>query len=266
MLIERKQYGATVEPESGNTGVVEALVSVFGNTDNANEVMIPGAFKASLERRKPKGVWAHKWDTPIAKTLEAREVGPGEKSSNGGLYIKGQFNLETQAGREAYSNIKFGIIDEFSIGYRVLREAFPNDMGTRELHEVELFEWSPVLVGMNPATELLSVKAPASGDSINPTNERATFAYQADFVRDAIKAFANRAKVLQELRAKEGRVISEANRERIRACIQAIQSLQPIAADLEGLLALSEPPQAKAPEGEVRAIYAEYLKTMGKYL
>ena len=61
MELERKQFAANVQP--GDAGEITALVSVFGNVDHANERVMPGAFKGSLERRTPKGVWAHDWYT-----------------------------------------------------------------------------------------------------------------------------------------------------------------------------------------------------------
>ena len=121
------------------------------------------SFQKSIERKLPKGVWAHDWKQPIAKTLEAKELAPGDPSlpsdlkTLGGCYIKGQFNLDTQRGREAYSDIKFGIVDEFSIGYSVLRESKDKDTGARELLEGDWKEWSPVLVGMNDRTELIEM-------------------------------------------------------------------------------------------------------------
>ena len=154
MELEHKSYKARVE-SAGEAGEITALVSVFGNVDRAKEVVRPGAFAASLSRRMPKGVWAHDWSKPIAKTLEARETPEG-------LVIRGQFNLDTQSGREAYSNIKFGIIDEFSIGYKIVKESRDSEKGTRNLDELELFEWSPVLVGMNEDTRLLSIKNAAN--------------------------------------------------------------------------------------------------------
>ena len=263
--IERKSFGATVSSEA--EGIIEAIVSVFGNTDKANEVVMPGAFAASLARKLPKGVWAHNWSTPVSKTLEAREVAAGEHNAKSpGLYIKAAFNLDTQRGREAYSDIKFGIIDEFSIGYRVVKEQINNENDTRELIELELFEWSPVLVGMNPSTELLSIKGPAMlanpAYPVDPATEPATFAYQADYVQATISAFIARGKTLHAFRAKEGRVISTANRGRISACVEAIRGMQGLADDLEALLIISEPGPAKATEAEVRAVYAEYLRTV----
>lgn len=151
---ERKILSARIElvesKSEGDQGIIEAYVSMFGNVDLGGDKIVQGAFSESLMKKLPKGVWMHEWETPIAKTLEAREDAKG-------LYIKGQFNLETQRGREAYSDIKFGIIDEFSIGYRVLDYEYEED-GTRVLKKIKLYEWSPVLAGMNPDTELLTVK------------------------------------------------------------------------------------------------------------
>jgi HK97 family phage prohead protease len=160
--IERKSF--TTQTEARDEGIVEAIVSVFSNVDRQQECIRPGFFKESLARKLPKGVWSHQWDMPIAKTLEARELEPGDSllpppiAHLGGLFVKGQFNLETTAGREVFSNIKFGIIDEFSIGYEVTEDALDKKSGVRELISGTLFEWSPVLVGANPETQLLSVK------------------------------------------------------------------------------------------------------------
>lgn len=132
-------------------GVIEAYVSIFGNVDAYGEIVEKGAFEESLKKKLPKGVWAHNWEMPVSKTLEGIE---DEK----GLYIKGQFNLETQRGREAYSDVKFGIADEFSIGYFVQKDEIDKE-GVRHLMKIRLVEWSIVLAGANPDTELIDVKS-----------------------------------------------------------------------------------------------------------
>ena len=134
--------------------------------------LLPGFFAKSLAAKAPKGVWMHDWSLPVAKTLEARELPPGDPklptglTALGGLYVKGQFNLETQRGREAFSDIKHGLIDEYSIGYEVTADRKTTD-GVRELIEGTLYEWSPVLVGANRATTTLAVKdgKPATADT-----------------------------------------------------------------------------------------------------
>ena len=256
MDIERKNFGATVKTDVPD-GTIEAVVAVFDNTDRASEIIRFGAFADSLAKGLPKGTWAHDWTQPIAKTLAARELAPGDpllpaaNSELGGLYVKGQFNLETQAGREAYSNIKFGIIDQFSIGYRVVKDSFDTKTDVRELHQVELFEWSPVLVGMNPATSLLSIK----GQDASPAMRLAD---HSEAVLATCKEFALRITSLRELRAKEGRVISAANRARIEACMG---SMGAVMKDLEALMMMADPP-AKADQVEVRRLHAEILRTL----
>jgi len=149
MKIERKSFDIETKAE-GDTGVIEAIVSVFNNVDSYGDRVKYGFFDESLKTKLPKGVWAHDWKTPVAKTLEARELMPGdallpEKLKDlGGLYIKGQFNMNTQRGRETYSDIKEGIIDEFSIGYSVTEEGYSPD-GAREL--VSEPTWSVLLRG-----------------------------------------------------------------------------------------------------------------------
>lgn len=140
----------------GDQGIIEAYVSVFGNVDLVGDIIEKGAFAESLLKKLPKGVWSHNWDKPVAKTLEARE-------DDFGLYIKAQFNLETQRGKEAFSDIKFGLIDEFSIGFNVLDDEWRED-GVRIIKKARLYEWSPVLVGANPDTKPLSVKSAEGQD------------------------------------------------------------------------------------------------------
>lgn len=141
--------------EDQEKGLLHAVVSVFGNTDSDGDIIVKGAFKSSIEKAKkrgkyPSGVWHHNWDQPVAKTLDMWE---GED----GLHIKAKFNLDTQIGRETYSNIKEEIIDEYSFGFRTI-QADRKDDGRRYISDLEMKEWSPVLWGANPATQTIAIK------------------------------------------------------------------------------------------------------------
>jgi len=149
--MQYKSLTVSIKATDDEKGIVEAIVSCFGNVDSYGEIVDKGAFVESLQRKFPKGVWMHDWTIPVSKTLEAKET-------DAGLYIKGQFNLDTQRGREAYSDLKFGTVDEFSIGYSV-EEDYLGEDGFRHLKRLKLYEWSPVLVGANPATQVLGVKS-----------------------------------------------------------------------------------------------------------
>jgi len=132
----------------------------------------------------PKGVWMHDWKTPVAKTLVAEELLagdsrlPSELTSLGGAYVKAQFNLETQRGREAFSDIKFGLVDEYSIGYKVLEDRWETKSGgkaVRHLLKGRWFEWSPVLVGMNDRTATVAVKADGEPEPLKLSDEVISF-------------------------------------------------------------------------------------------
>lgn len=145
-----KTLRVSIKAAEEGEGIVEAIVSVFGNVDSYGDIIEKGAFLESLNFKYPKGVWMHDWSQPIAKTVEAKELDEG-------LYIKGKLILDVQKAKEAYALIKEGVIDEFSIGYTVLEDEYDLD-GYRHLKKIRLYEWSPVLVGANPKTRVIDVK------------------------------------------------------------------------------------------------------------
>lgn len=148
-------------------GIVETIVSVTGIVDNVKDIIETGAYEKSLNTRTPKGIWSHAWDTPVARTLDVKELAPGSDelpdklpngnpwpSEAGALKVKAQFNLETQRGRDAYSDVVFfGDTQEWSIGYQVPVGGATVDSktGQRRIHTLELYEYSPVLFGAMPA-------------------------------------------------------------------------------------------------------------------
>ena len=163
-------------------GIVECFVAGIGNKDSVGDVCATGAFTKSLLRRKPRVVWGHNWNDPIGKVLDIYEVPASDSrlpmkmkmAGIGGLYAKVQFNLQSEKGREAFANVAFfGEEQEWSIGYKTLRAQYDQNMQANILHEVELYEVSPVLHGANQLTGTISVKND-SGKS--ETIERTVFA------------------------------------------------------------------------------------------
>lgn len=164
-------------------GIVEALVSVTGIVDNVNDIIVPGAYTKTLSERKPKGVWSHDWNTPVSKALDAVELMPGDDrlpkslpngdvwpADAGALWVKAQFNLNTEAGRDAFENVKFfGDDGEWSIGYSVPKgDASEEKVDTpsgkktiRKIKSLNLYEFSPVLFGAasNARTFAHSIKS-----------------------------------------------------------------------------------------------------------
>lgn len=163
-------------------GIVECFVAGIGNKDSVGDVLIPGAFTKSLTRRKPRVVWGHNWNDPIGKVLEIYEVPPSDPrlpnkmkaAGIGGLYARVQFNLGSEKGREAFSNVAFfGHDQEWSIGYKTLDAIFDQGIQANVLKEVELYEVSPVLHGANQLTGTISVKSDNLDEKCWPTAQGA---------------------------------------------------------------------------------------------
>lgn len=151
--MEYKAVGLEVKAE-GDDGIYEGYFSIFENVDAGLDVMHRGAFARTLAQRanRVKVFYAHDWDKLIGPSpTELRE---DEK----GLFARGRLSLGTFWGKEVWALMKDGALTEGSIGYRAV-DARPGAHGVRHLYDVDLYEISPVPLGMNPMTELRAIKS-----------------------------------------------------------------------------------------------------------
>lgn len=131
--------------------VIEGYASLFGVADQGGDVVMPGAYAASLARLVAKGdkvrmLWQHDPMRPIGVWDEIHEDGKG-------LWVKGRLLPEVAQAREAAALIQAGAIDGLSIGYRTVR-ADRDAQGRRRLAEVELWEVSLVTFPMLPEAKV----------------------------------------------------------------------------------------------------------------
>lgn len=161
-------------------GIVEAVVNVFGILDDGNDVVQRGAFTKTLTERglKVKVLDNHRADSVmrvVGRVLEMREVGRDALPANvlaqwpeatGGLWTKTQYLLNTPEGEGVFRRIAAGAVDEYSIGYTAMQVDYQKmtlpdgrTISARILKELRLYEYSPVIFGMNPATATVGVKA-----------------------------------------------------------------------------------------------------------
>lgn len=155
--------------EDEGQGVFEAIVAVFGNVDRVGDKIMPGAFTKSLEtwaeRERPIPViFSHNWDdldAHIGHVIEAAEVDEG-------LYVKGQLDIEEDFARKVWRKMSQGLLADFSFAYDEIDSKWIDDV--HELHELDILEVGPTLVGANPATHLLNVKAALASHSTETTD------------------------------------------------------------------------------------------------
>jgi HK97 family phage prohead protease len=176
---------------TGEDGTIEGYGSVFGVRDSYDDVISPGAFRASLAAHKAAGtmpalLWQHDAEHPIGVWLEMTE---DEK----GLRVKGRLAMETQRGREAYSLLKMGAITGLSIGFVSKQWSYDRETEIRTLTEVDLWEVSLVTFPANTAARVTGVKA-ADVSKITTIRQAEKALRDAGFSDDAAKAFVAQVK------------------------------------------------------------------------
>lgn len=171
--------------EVGKDGTFAGYGSVFGELDSYRDIVMPGAFKVSLQNdfaakgRKVPMLWQHDTYNPIGVYEVIRE---DEK----GLYVEGHCNMEVQQGRECHALMKQGALTGLSIGYTTVQSEWDEKALTRKLTEVNLWEVSPVTF---PAGD--SARA-----QVKTLAEVGTLSELEDYLRDAYGASRKEATAL----------------------------------------------------------------------
>lgn len=146
--------------ETKGKGIVQAYVSIFGNTDLQGDRVVKGAFKKSIERWRASGdmppvVFSHSWQDPWHHLGVVTHMEETDK----GLRVEYELDVdENPVARQVHRLLSQRRITEHSYAYDVL-DSRPGDDGATELLELSLIEVGPTLRGANPDTELLGVKS-----------------------------------------------------------------------------------------------------------
>lgn len=228
--------------DEGNGGFI-GYASTFGNLDRSGEIVVKGAFAPHLESFLKDGWIAlqHDWNgLPVGVPKAASE-------DDRGLLIEIAYHSTTaaqDARRVQRERMESGKSASLSIGYTVLDSEYTQE--GRLLKELKLHEVSLVTVPANPLATVLASKG-LDGDRLG-------FVEHSEAMVSAVEEYLRRAKDRQDFRAKEGRVLSEANRKRIATLLESLTSVQQ---ELAELLAATEP---KANPDTVKHLFIEYQR------
>lgn len=214
-----------------DAGEFSGYANVFNVVDHGGDVTLPGAFAKAIPEFLRDGflAWGHDWNDPVAMPIEANE-------DDHGLFIKGRFHSTPRAQEArtiAAERIAAGLTMGLSIGYAV-EVGTPNRSGGLDLHTIyPLWETSLVTVPMNQASYITAVKALA---------DTAGLAESVNRITEDIPAIVDRFQRMADLRAKEGRTLSAANRALVK---EVMDSLLGSSATLRDLLDATEPEKAR---------------------
>jgi HK97 family phage prohead protease len=155
MIYNYKSFGLEVKDIDAKSGVVSGYFSAFGMVDSDGDIMMPGAFKRSIQdwgvdgKQRIKHLLNHDPSKPLGKLMSLKE-------DSYGLYYESKVGTH-QLGKDFIKMVESGLIGEHSIGFRTLREQKSGE--ANEIHEVMLFEGSSLTAwGANENTPLLGLK------------------------------------------------------------------------------------------------------------
>jgi HK97 family phage prohead protease len=148
-------------------GTVEGYASLFGEIDQARDMVMPGAFEASLRRRGVRRVpmlFQHDPSEPIGVWLELKE-------DLRGLYARGRLIPEVVRARELLALLKAGAADGLSIGFRTVKGRVDPATRVRKLIDVDLWEISIVTFPLLAGARVRAAKG-ASSTAAKPSFAR----------------------------------------------------------------------------------------------
>ncbi len=220
MDMERKSIRVELKEES--PGDFVARIAQLDIMDKDADVILPGAFpegKDVLVSAYQHGSWMGELNVGRAVVKEDGEFALGE----------GQFYLTTGTGKEHYETVKLnGELQEWSFGFKVLEQADDNEVDAwakahdgarpmRIIKKLDPFEISPVMKGAGIGTATIAIKNDVDG---------LPYAEQAATVLAAVRGLTERTRSLADLRRKEGRDLSQSNRDKMKELLKGLSEAE----------------------------------------
>lgn len=155
----------------GDQGLVTVIANTTAVRDYQDDYLVPGCYAKVIPdfqsgKQRPKVLVGHDQNRIAGKVAALAELLPGSpelppaqlNAGAGALKATLAFNLSTKEGADAFSNVKFGALDEYSIGWAITEGDAGSEIkdGVRYVKSIELLlEVSPVLMGASPMTGTL---------------------------------------------------------------------------------------------------------------
>lgn len=160
-MITKERYDMPLRIKSvGDKGEFAGYGSVFGVEDSYGDVVVRGAFQASLDAWAAKGrypalLWQHNDAEPIGVYTRMVE-------DDQGLYVEGRLLVEDDPlARRAHGHLQAGSLSGLSIGYTLEKDGWEYDQSKDVflLKKINLWEVSLVTFPANDDARVQTVKS-----------------------------------------------------------------------------------------------------------
>ncbi len=158
-------------------GTVKGYASLFGEIDQARDMVLRGAFAHTLASRGVRRIpmlFQHDPLEPIGIWLELRE-------DHRGLYARGRLIPDVARARELLSLLRAGAIDGLSIGFPTTKGRIDAKTRVRSLVAVDLWEISIVIFPLLAGARVRAVKQASPPPRASFVRARA----ERDWVKEA---------------------------------------------------------------------------------
>ncbi|MEP9352054.1 HK97 family phage prohead protease [Xanthobacter sp. KR7-65] len=130
---------------------IEGYACLFDVADLGRDLVLRGAFAASLARQGAGGVrmlYQHDPAEPIGVWSEAHEDARG-------LYVRGRLSPFVARAREVAALVREGALDGLSIGFKAVEARTDPRTRLRRIARIDLWEVSVVTFPMQPAARIV---------------------------------------------------------------------------------------------------------------
>jgi HK97 family phage prohead protease len=153
-------------------GIVEAFVNTMGVVDSDGDIITSSAFDRSIGSLPIPVLATHNQSDVVGKVISAKSIETNGDDGPHRLHATIQMNMDTQAGRDAFSNVSGEFVREWSVGFNMATEGSEfetiNGKPVRVISDLDWVETSTVIRGASPETQTISAK---EADSASDTAE-----------------------------------------------------------------------------------------------
>jgi HK97 family phage prohead protease len=155
-------------------GTIEGYASLFGEIDQARDMVMPGAFRLTLKTRGVRRIpmlFQHDPAEPVGIWTELRE-------DHRGLFARGRLIPDVSRGKELLALLREGALDGLSIGFKTVKGRIDPKTRVRKLDVVELWEISLVTFPLLNGARVHAVKGegPSNHERLLRRHPRFSFA------------------------------------------------------------------------------------------
>lgn len=152
---------------SADSRTVSGYAAVWGNIDDARDILVKGCCSKSISERGPESktnrkvifLWMHDTDEPLGRITKLTE-------DDKGLYFEAEID-KIPEGDRCLEQLKSGTLNQFSIGYQYIwgNCEWDNEKEAFIVKEIALYEVSVVTFGCNEETGFEGMKSAAEAES-----------------------------------------------------------------------------------------------------